>query len=317
MRVAEPPFPAFDNALLHIEPEPGKLNELHLYHGSRCNRACAFCCVNGSPDGYHTPFTEPVLRAAVDIVARRGSVKIYGGEPTLDAENLRWTAARLRELGFEGAITLFSNGLRPRVLIDLLESDPQVRVVLNYAIATGSGEKPLPASTLARLRAYHCAHPGRLFVSHDFVVPVGRRKAEGEKTESRVESRESRVDPERPIPNAQRLTPNAQRPTSDAPTTYQGCYHCYPTLTGAGRFQACPFAVEYNHAHFALGDIETPSGVIQARFARFLRWIDAVVEPEARRQGRHACEVCTGGFIVDGGWSRTIHHSSPIGDEER
>src|SRR5690242_5649390 len=37
------PFPAFENAVLGVVPEAGKLDELHLYHGSRCNRACAFC----------------------------------------------------------------------------------------------------------------------------------------------------------------------------------------------------------------------------------------------------------------------------------
>jgi len=252
-------FPAFENAVLRVVSEPGKLDELHLYHGSRCNRACAFCCVLGEPEGHHTPFTDEVLRAAVDLVARRGSLKIYGGEPTLDARNLRWTVARLRELGFEGAVTIFSNGLRPLVLTDLLDSDPGVRVVLNYAVATGNGEKPLPASALAHLCAYHTAHPGRLFLSHAFVVPVGRQ------TEGRNE-----------------------------PSSLQSCYRCYPTLTSTGQFHACPFAVEYDRPHFALGDVNTPSEVVQARFARFLRWIDGRLDPEAARQGRHSCAVCTG-----------------------
>src|SRR5438105_11702917 len=139
------PFPPFDNSVLGVVSEPGRMDELHLYHGSRCNRACAFCCTNGAPEGHHTPFTEAVLQAAVRLVARRGSLKIYGGEPTLDAANLRWTVGRLRTLGFAGAITLFSNGLRCRVLTSLLDADPGIRVVLNHAIITGTGEKLPPA----------------------------------------------------------------------------------------------------------------------------------------------------------------------------
>src|SRR5215213_9028524 len=103
-------FAPFENSILGVEPEPGKMDELHLYHGSRCNRECNFCCVNGAPDGDHERFSEDVLSAAVDMVAKQGSLKIYGGEPTLDAKNLRFAVAHLRELGFEGAITIFSNG---------------------------------------------------------------------------------------------------------------------------------------------------------------------------------------------------------------
>lgn len=259
MSASQQIFLPFENSVLAIQPQPGRLDELHLYHGSRCNRACAFCCVSGAPEGHHVPFTEEVLRAAVRLVARQGSLKIYGGEPTLDPHNLRWTITCLRTLGFAGAITIFSNGLRPHVLTALLEADLDLRIVLNYAITTGTGEPPLPAKALAYLRAYHAAHPGRLFLSHAFVVPVGRQR-------------------ERP----------------EAPGEPNLCYRCYPTLTSAGQFHACPFAVEYDRPHFALGDIHTPSEVVQARFHRFLDWIEGRLNPEARRQGRSACAVCTG-----------------------
>ena len=95
----EPLFPVFDNSVLDIVPEAGKMDELHLYHGSRCNRVCAFCCVNGEPQGHHLPFDANVLQAAVRLVSRQGSLKIYGGEPTLDAKNLLWSVAYLREAG--------------------------------------------------------------------------------------------------------------------------------------------------------------------------------------------------------------------------
>jgi len=249
-------FPIFDNSVLGIVSEAGKMDELHLYHGSRCNRACAFCCVHGEPQGHHEPFHAEVLQAAVNLVAQKGSLKVYGGEPTLDAENLMWSVSYLREQGFIGAITVFSNGLRPRVLLNLLQSDPDTRVVLNYAIATGTGEKPLPAATLAALQAYHREHPARIFLSHDFAVPVGRQAG---------------VD-------------------SDVP---QSCYRCYPTLTSTGNFHACPFTVESSLPHYALGGIaETPT-VIQERFSQFLCWIEEELEPEARRKGVSSCVTCT------------------------
>lgn len=273
---AQLPFPSFDNAVLGIIPEPGKLDELHLYHGSRCNRACAFCCVFGDPRGTHIPFHDEMLQAAVHTVARHGSLKIYGGEPTMDVKNLLWALRRLRVLGFEGAITIFSNGLKPKVLTDALGMDPGVRVVLNYAIATGTGEEPLPPHALACLCAYHAVKPGRIFLSHDFVVPLGRQ-------------------PERPG-----VTWNERLGGSDTPMDagetqpLVGCFRCYPTLTTAGRFHACPFAVEYNRPHFVLGDTGTPPEIVRLRFARFLRWIDECLMPEAERQGRNACAVCAG-----------------------
>ncbi|MDX1935097.1 MAG: radical SAM protein [Capsulimonadales bacterium] len=256
----ESSLPIFTNEVLAAETEPGRMDELHLYHGARCNRSCAFCCVNGSPDGGHTPFGEPVLRAAVDLVARRGSLKIYGGEPTLDPDNLAWSIRRLREIGFEGAITIFSNGLRPRPLIDLLRGDDRLFVVLNHAIFFGRGEEPLSPSVRALLLAEHARRPGRLFVSHDFTVAVGR------------ESTDRQRDGDRYLP----------------------CFRCWPTLTTTGFFHACPFAVEHAGPHFALGTLDTPPGVVRERFETFLRWTEERLNPEAKRLGIGACALCTG-----------------------
>ncbi len=254
-------LPSFDNSVLGIVPQPGRLDELHLYHGSHCNRACAFCCVNGEPEGHHTPFDLATLRAAVDIVSQKGSLKIYGGEPTLDAANLKWMTQTLRDLDFEGAITIFSNGLRERVLIDLMEADKNLFVVLNYAIATGRGESPLPTAVAKQLNAFHEKHPGRLFLSHEFVVAVGRQ--------------------------------------GDSPGDSGPCFRCHPTLTSKGEFHACPFAVEYDRAHFHLGDATTSSEQVQRNFSHFLKWVDFELDPLALQRGESSCKVCTGNSPPD------------------
>jgi hypothetical protein len=251
-------LPGFDGAVLGVVPEPGRLDELHLYHGAWCNRTCTFCCVEGGPQGDHQPFTEEVLQTAVALVAPRGSLKIYGGEPTLDGPNLRWTLKRLRELGFAGAITIFSNGLRAAQLILCLESDPKTFAVLNFAIATGRGEKPLPRSASERLLAWAEANPRRLFLSHDFTVTAGRE------TESEA-------------------------------TAGATCFRCWPTLTSRGQLHACPFAVTHQHAHFALGAVGDEAALTLARLGHFQHWIEKVLEPEAERRGQDACAVCTGG----------------------
>lgn len=258
------PFPTFADACLKREATPGRLTELHLYHGSRCNRACVFCCVEGRPDGGYAPFTEAVLKAAAAIVSPCGSLKIYGGEPTLFPENLVWSVRRLRELGFAGALTLFSNGIRARALLTILESDPlaNARAVLNYSIATGRGERPLPPASLRLLRDYAERYPDRLYLSHDFVIPVGRHSG------------------------AEAYADNAAPPRQ--------CFRCYPVLTSEGAFHACPFAVESAAPHFALGNTQTPSELVQTRFSRFLTWIETALEPEAARRAENACQTCLG-----------------------
>jgi hypothetical protein len=247
----------FDGSVLQVVSEEGRLDELHLYHGARCNRTCTFCCVEGSPQGDHAPFTQDVLASAVALVSRQGSLKIYGGEPTLDVSNLRFTLRKLRELGFQGAITIFSNGLRAKVLCDCLDSDLKIFAVLNNAIATGRGEKPLPRPAAERLLAWAEENPGRLFLSHDFTVTAGRE----------------------------------DESTATAGAT---CFRCFPTLTSQGELHACPFAVTHAHPHFALGRAGDSPGEVGARFAHFQHWVEKALEPEANRQGRDACAVCTG-----------------------
>jgi hypothetical protein len=262
-------FAPFENGVLGIMAEPGRMDELHLYHGARCNRTCGFCCVNGAPEGDHAPFGEESLQAAVATVARRGSLKIYGGEPTLDGANLRWTVRRLRELGFEGAITIFSNGLRAQLLIDLLEQDRELRVVLNRAIATGDGEEPILPGALTALTRFEYSHPGRIFLSHDFTVPVGRQAERGE------------VQAKVGLP--------VQTPRSD---THSRCCRCWPVLTSSGRYHACPFAVAYALPRYDLGEAGDDPSAVQERFRAFKTWIAEEVEPKSETIGRHVCEVC-------------------------
>jgi MoaA/NifB/PqqE/SkfB family radical SAM enzyme len=255
-------FPLFDDVALAAEPAPERLTELHLYTGARCNRSCAFCCVEGSPKGGYAPFTEATLRIAVEIVAPRGSLKIYGGEPTLDAENLQWSIRTLRTFGFGGAVTVFSNGIRARALLAALESDPlqNCRAVLNYSIATGRGERPLPPASLRLLRDYACTHPDRIYLSHDFIIPVGRQ-AQG----------------------------SAYAEYNAAPAR---CFHCHPVLTSQGEFHACPFAVEHKLPHFHLGTDQTPAFQVRTAFVQFQEWVTHALEPEAARRGANACRVC-------------------------
>lgn len=255
---AEAPFPAFPDAV-PIESETGKLDELHLYNGSRCNRACAFCCVSGAPDGLSTPWTEEVLLAAVRLVAARGSLKFYGGEPTLALGNVRWAMSRLRELGFDGTFTIFSNGIRARALLEILSGDPRTLAVLNHAIATGRGERRLPAASLECLRRFADANPDRVFVSHEFILPIGRQEGGAERTAG-----QERTD----------------------------CFRCFPTLTSAGKIHACPFAVEYDRPHFRLGGISASPDAAIASYRRFLRWVDGSLDPAANALGASACAVC-------------------------
>ncbi len=194
---------------------------------------------------------------ALALVAHRGSLKFYGGEPTLDVENQKWALSYLRQSGFEGTFTIFSNGIRAKALLDILETDARTLAVLNYSIATGRGEKPLPHVSQYVLEDWANAHPNRLFVSHDFVVPVGRQ-AEGD------------------------AYSEGTLPTH--------CFRCWPTLTSSGMIHACPFAVEEKRPHYDLGKVAEAPG----RFTAFLHWIESELEPEAARRGKNSCAVCTG-----------------------
>ena len=240
----ELPFPFFTDDYA-AQSAPGRWDELHLYTGSRCNRACKFCCVCGDVDGSYAPWREETLATALQLVAPGGSLKFYGGEPTLDAANQAWALRHLRERGFRGAFTVFSNGIKADALLAILDADAEAVAVLNYAIATGRGEKPIPPSAVRTLTEWAAAHPRRVFLSHDFIVPVGR-----------------------------------QKDTDDSAPTK--CFRCYPTLTSTGRLHACPFAVEEAHPRYDLGGVETAREKFAAFHNWIAREIEPVAAAQNR-----------------------------------
>jgi len=242
-----------------------RLLELHLYPGNQCNRDCDFCTVFGSPKGQYSEYTAEHLTAALRTVTphQQGTIKFYGGEPTLNAENVIWAIAYLRQQGYQGAIVIYSNGIQAGRLLQILESDSLGRTTasLNYSIATGDGAPQMPKSALAQLEAYELEHMGAIAIGHPDVVDSGRG-----------------VEP---------FTGAATRPQANS-----RCPHCYPVLTTAGKFHACPFAIENQAAHFQLGDVGSDAVEIAQNFQAFFHWLDTVHEPYAIAHNLPACTVC-------------------------
>jgi hypothetical protein len=245
--------------------EADRLMELHFYPGNRCNRACDFCTVFGTPQGWYADYTVEHLEAALRTVmlTTQGTLKFYGGEPTLNPENVKWAIAYLREHGFSGAIVIYSNGIHAERLLTILESDPLQKTTasLNYSIATGDGAPQMPLTSLQRLEAHEVAHPGAIAIGHPAIVDSGRgvEPFTGDETRSQPDHR---------------------------------CPHCYPVLKTDGTFHACPFAVEKAAPHFQLGTTaDSPEHVTQ-NFQAFLTWLDTVHEPYAIAHQLSACTVC-------------------------
>lgn len=255
------PFPRHTSVSEKFNPDDRILRELHLYLGPRCNRACRFCNVYGSPEGWFEEIHTSVLDGLLRVVHPSGNVKIYGGEPTLHTEEVLRAFAYLREHGFHGLFTIFSNGIRAADLIRLLTFDEVVEAVLNYSILTGRGTDPIPPASLDLLTQYAEADPGRLFSGHPDIGPVGRA-AETEAV------------------------------WTDRPDFEGECPRCYPVITTRGHYHACPFVVETDVPRYRLGDLCTDADDIRNRYAHFLTWIDHTVTPEAQHRGVHACTQC-------------------------
>jgi hypothetical protein len=260
MTMTEPWLPTFESRIKG-EKIATRFRELHLYHGSRCNRACDFCTVEGSPEGWHARFSPAVLDRALELVTPDGNLKIYGGEPTLDLPGLMDAIRYLRVHGFAGWITVFSNGVLARRVIALLESDSRTEVVVNYSIAMGVDAEPLPEASRRALAAYARRRPGVLFLSHADLVPVGR---------------------------------GAAAAWVERASFGGACPRCCPVLTSRGRLHACPFAVELERPQYDLGGLQSDPAAATARHEQFLAWIETVIEPTAAREERHPCQVCTG-----------------------
>ncbi|MBE9077315.1 radical SAM protein [Romeria aff. gracilis LEGE 07310] len=245
--------------------EAGRLMELHLYPGNQCNRECDFCTVFGAPKGWYTEYTSEHLDATLRqvLLHGQGAVKFFGGEPTLNHENVIWAIAYLREQGFQGAIVIYSNGIQADRLLEVLESDPldKTTASLNYSIATGDGAPQMPLSSLRKLEDYEQANPGAIAIGHPDIVDSGRG-----------------VDP---------FTGEETRPK-----VAHRCPHCYPVLKTNGQFHACPFAVENSAPHFQIGSIQDDPETVADNFQTFLNWLDTVHEPFAIEQDLPACTVC-------------------------
>ncbi|MEM1292103.1 MAG: radical SAM protein [Cyanobacteria bacterium P01_H01_bin.162] len=245
--------------------EDHRLMELHLYPGNQCNRDCDFCTVFGKPQGWYTEYTPEHLDATLDSVMLHaaGTIKFYGGEPTLNHDNVMWAIAYLREHGFQGAIVIYSNGIQADRLLAILASDllDKTTASLNYSIATGDGAPQMPLSSLRKLEAQERAQPGTIAIGHPDIVDSGRG-----------------VDP---------FTGEETRPKD----THR-CPHCYPVLKTDGTFHACPFAVENADPHFQLGSVQDDPKTVTQNFQTFLNWIDTVHEPYAIEHDLPACTVC-------------------------
>jgi hypothetical protein len=254
----------FHEPVEHFSPDDSELRELHLYEGNFCNRACSWCTIHGSPDGWYQPYSPAVLDQALRTLAADGNLKFYGGEPTLHTPEIVDAIRYCRDRGFRGLVTVFSNGVQADKLIAILESDPRTEVVLNYSIFHGRDAEPLPAAAKAKLEAWAASHPSRLFKGYKVLFHSG---GGAEKTFDR--DREA-----------------------DYHGMGTGCVRCFPVLTTKGRFHACPFAAEIDAPHYDLGSVGTDPSTVFDNYRTFLRWVDGTLDPAARERGVTSCEMC-------------------------
>lgn len=254
----------FHEPVEHFSPADGELRELHLYEGSFCNRACSWCTIHGSPQGWRRPYTEEILDQALATLAEDGNLKFYGGEPTLHADEIKEAIRYCRERGFRGLVTVFSNGIQADRLIAILESDPRSEAVLNYSIYHGRDAEPLPPRAKEKLEDWSRANPNRIFQGYKVLFHAG-----------------SGVD---------------QEFDRDREADYhgmgEGCVRCFPVLTTKGRFHACPFAAEIDSPHFDLGAVGSDPDQVFERYRTFLDWVDETLDPAARERGISSCEMC-------------------------
>lgn len=254
----------FHEPVEHYHDGDRELRELHLYEGNFCNRTCSWCTINGSPDGWYAEYSTATLDQAVRTVARDGNIKFYGGEPTLHAPAIIAAMRYLRAHGFAGLFTIFSNGVKAERLIEILDSDAHSEAVLNYSIYHGRDAEPLPAAAQQKLEDWARAHPNRMFQGYKILFHAGA-------------GAEHVYDRDR---------------EADFHGLGNGCVRCFPVLTSAGRFHACPFAAEIDAPHYDLGAVGTEPAVVFENYRRFRTWIDTVLDPTARARGVSSCAMC-------------------------
>ncbi len=248
----------------HFAEGDRELRELHLYEGNFCNRTCSWCTINGSPDGGYQAYSLAVLDQALATLAADGNLRFYGGEPTLHTEEIKHAISYVRTRGFRGLITVFSNGVRAEKLIEILDSDRHSEAVLNYSIYHGRDAEPLPAHAKRRLEDWARANPGRLFQGYKVLFHAGAG-------------------------TAQTFAPDRE---GDYNGLGRDCLRCFPVLTTRGQLHACPFAVEIDAPHYALGRVGDAPATVFRNYRRFRRWTEEVLDPAARARGISSCEMC-------------------------
>jgi hypothetical protein len=254
----------FHEPVEHYAEGDAELRELHLYEGNFCNRTCAWCTIDGSPQGWYQRYAPAVLDQALATLARDGNLKFYGGEPSLHAEDIKDAIRYVRARGFTGLVTIFSNGVKAERLIDILESDLKSEAVLNYSIYHGRDAEPLPPHAKERLEAWAQVNPGRLFQGYKVLFHAGS-------------GTERAFDRDR---------------EADFHGLGTGCVRCFPVLTTKGRFHACPFAAEVDAPHYDLGRVGSAAEEVLGNYRAFRRWVDEVLDPSARARGVTSCEMC-------------------------
>ncbi|HKV53360.1 MAG TPA: DUF547 domain-containing protein [Candidatus Binataceae bacterium] len=256
----------FHESVEHFAAGDGELRELHLYEGNFCNRACKWCTINGSPQGWYRGYSAAVLDQALAAVARDGNLKFYGGEPTLHAAEIVDSIRYLRDKGFAGLITVYSNGVKADALIKILESDSRSEAILNYSIYNGRDAEPLPPRAKVLLEQWAAANPGRLFKGYKVLFHAGAGLA--------------------------------QKYAIDREAQFHGmgtgCVRCFPVLTTRGRFHACPFAAEIDAPHYNLGGVSNDPKTVLKNYRKFREWVDVTLDPTAAARGISSCEMCHG-----------------------
>ena len=254
----------FHEPVEHYQEGDLELRELHLYEGNFCNRTCSWCTIQGSPEGWYAAYSPMLLDRALTNVARDGNIKFYGGEPTLHATEIIEAMRYLRERGFVGLFTVFSNGVKAERLLAILDADERCEAVLNYSIYHGRDAEPLLPSAKQALEDWARAHPNRLFQGYKILFHAGAGA-------DHVYDRDREAD---------------------FHGLGNGCVRCFPVLTSRGKFHACPFAAEIDAPHYTLGDTSSEPERVFANYRRFREWIDLVLDPAARARGISSCEMC-------------------------
>ncbi len=239
-------------------------HEAERLHISRIFRMYAEDFARGA--GTREEYRSGVLRfvaehAGLDL---DGNLKFYGGEPTLHTREIVAAMRYVRERGFTGLITVFSNGIQAEKLISILESDPKSEAVLNYSIYHGRDADPMPPYARERLEDWARANPNRISQGYKvlFHAGAGADQAFARDRESEYHGMGNR------------------------------CVRCFPVLTTKGKFHACPFAAEIDSPHFDLGAVGSDSGTVFENYRSFLRWVDDELDPAAAAKGVSSCEMC-------------------------